>query len=102
MEGFEPTTLALQVRCSGQLSYIGVKPRFIRKTLAKNLGKCLMRWPRLSTLMPREIHYENGVHKTSFNVPKDETITSQCPYYRLTPWMVGTKCVYRLTIGVAL
>ena len=28
MEGFEPTTLALQVRCSGQLSYTGIEQTF--------------------------------------------------------------------------
>ena len=31
MEGFEPTTLALQVRCSDQLSYIGVRTDFLGK-----------------------------------------------------------------------
>ena len=34
MEGFEPTTPRLQITCSGQLSYIGIVFRLLRKSLS--------------------------------------------------------------------
>jgi len=48
--------------------------------------KYSMRWSRPSTLMPREIR--NDVRYT-----RKKQIAFRCPYYRLTPRMVGTICM---------
>lgn len=52
MEGFEPTTLALQVRCSGQLSYTGVKQTLLVSRIPSVCGGP----PRMGSYVSRLTH----------------------------------------------
>lgn len=108
VEGFEPTTSTLQVWRSGQLSYTGLKQTFSYPYAPRLLWDHA--WVRTFPGLPMSRHgtyswnvpylylfclwviygflAKTPISLTREHIPK-KTIVSQCPYYRLTPWMVG-------------